>query len=183
MDFKELFKEINEVLKEYGISKGIGFVPDELEIHLTRGDRLYKLEYVERFTYLPPEIRDAAIDNAVNLLVNMGVQESGIKVLDDGVRVIMKGHHRVLLFPILELLIQNPEIEHELTDQLDEIHNTVESLINSLAFHWSYNEETQEDVKNSINDLIMIMEENPGIQRKVEEIMKKHIRGDKEINI
>ncbi|MBD3171202.1 hypothetical protein GF326_01895 [Candidatus Bathyarchaeota archaeon] len=51
MDFKELFKEINEVLKEYGISKGIGFVPDELEIQLTRGDKLYKLEYVERFTY------------------------------------------------------------------------------------------------------------------------------------
>ncbi|MFP3951498.1 MAG: hypothetical protein ACLFVP_05105 [Candidatus Bathyarchaeia archaeon] len=175
MDFKELFKEINEVFRRYEISKGIGFVPDDLEIHLSREEDLYKLEYVERFTYLPSKIRDTATDNAVRLLMNMGVPKSGIETLEDGVRVKMSGHHRVVLFPILELLIQNPRIEEELPERLGEIRNAIESLTSLLEFQWNYDDETREEIKRSINDLAKIIEENPEIQREVEDIIKRHM--------
>ncbi|MBD3173362.1 hypothetical protein GF326_12935 [Candidatus Bathyarchaeota archaeon] len=174
MDFKILFKEINEVLHEYGITKGIGFVPDDLEIHLSRKNKVYQLRYIERFTYLPDEIRTAAIDNAVHLLRNMGVQEQGIETLENGVKVTITGDHRVLQFPILELLIQNPNIEETLPRQLEEINNRIESLTKSLAFHWAINEKTHTEIQNSITDIAEILKENPDIQRKVEEIMKKH---------
>lgn len=179
MDFTVLFKEINEVLHEYGIKKGIGFVPDDLEINLSRKNGVYELRYVERFTYLPDEIRTAAIDNAVHLLRNMGVKEQGIDILENGVKVTITGDHRILQFPILELLIQNPNIENTLPEQLDEISKTIESLTKSLAFHWTIDEETNTEIENSITDIAEILEENPDIQRKVEEIMKKHTNQEK----
>lgn len=174
MDFKTLFKEINQVLHEYGIKKGIGFVPDQLDINLTRKNGAYQLRYVEKFTYLPDEIRTAAIDNAVTLLHNMGIQEQSIETHETGVKVTITGDHRILQFPILELLIQNPNIEDTLPQQLDEINKTVESLTKSLAFHWSIDEETHTEIENSITDIAEILEENPDIQRKIQEIMKKH---------
>lgn len=175
MDFEELLKEINEVFRRYDISRGIGFVPDDLEIHLTREREAYKLEYTEKFTYLPSEIRDTATDNAIRLLVNMGVPESGIERLDDGVKVVMRGQHRVVLFPILEMLIQNPNIKEELPEMLEEIRTAIESLTKLLEFQWKYDDETKEEIKGSINDLAEIIEENPEIQREVEEIVKRHM--------
>jgi len=174
MGFKTLINEINKVLHEHGIKKGIGFVPDDLEIKVTRKNGVYNLIYVEKFTYLPDEIRSSAIDNAVQLLRNMGLQEQGIETLETGVKVTLTGDHRVLQFPILELLIQNPEIVNTLPEQLDEINTTVESLTKSLAFHWTIDEETNTEIKNSVTDIAQILEENPDIQKKIHEIMKKH---------
>ncbi len=56
------------------------FVPDDLEIKITRENGVYRLRFVERFTYLPDEIRSTAIDNAEHLLLFKASKKKSIKV-------------------------------------------------------------------------------------------------------
>ncbi len=122
IDTGSLFKEINEVFKRYGVGRGVGFVPDRLEIKFERdASGSCSLVYREFFTYLPPEVMEVATGNAVEFLSGMGVPRERIKPLDSGVEVTLEGDAKIAYFPILEMLIQDREIA-KILDSASRLH-------------------------------------------------------------
>jgi hypothetical protein len=52
------------------------------------------------------------------------------------------------------------------------------ALLTLFDFAWEYGEETREKWSSSVQRLSAIIEQNPGLQNEIEEIMKRHVGGD-----
>jgi hypothetical protein len=175
VDTSSLFKEINEVFKRYGVGRGMGFVPDRLEVKLERAaSGTCSLVYREFFTYLPPEIMEVAIGNAVEFLFSMGVPKERIKPLDSGVEVTIEGDARIAYFPILEMLIQDREIAKNLDPALDSMKTSIRSLKDLFDFAWTWDSASEEMWRSNVAKLNEIIEVNPGMQAEIEAIVKRH---------
>ena len=178
VDTGSLFKEINEVFKRYGVGKGMGFVPDRLEVKLERAaSGTCSLVYREFFTYLPPEVMEVAMGNAVEFLSGMGVPKERIKPLDSGVEVTIEGDARITYFPILEMLIQDREIANNLDPALDSMKVSIHSLKELFDFAWVWDSASEEMWRSNIAKLNEIIKENPGMQAEIEAIVKRHSSG------
>jgi hypothetical protein len=180
MDFSErkasiLLREINDVFKRYGISKGVGFVPDRLEIKLERAPSgVYFLVYREFFTYLPPEVMEVAMGNAVEFLSGMGISRDKIKSLNAGVEVTVEGDARVVYFPILEMLIQDRGIAASLDSVFESMKGSIQSLMELFDFAWAWNPASEHMWRGNVTKLNQIIEENPNMQLEIEEIVRRH---------
>jgi hypothetical protein len=180
MDFSErkasiLLREINDIFKRYGISKGVGFVPDRLEIKLERAPSgVYFLVYREFFTYLPPEVMEVAMGNAVEFLSGMGISRDRIKSLDAGVEVTIEGDARVVYFPILEMLIQDRGIAASLDSVFESMKGSIQSLMELFDFAWAWDPASKHMWRGNVTKLNQIIEENPNMQLEIEEIVRRH---------
>ena len=178
VDAGSLFKEINEVFKNYGVGRGVGFVPDKLEVKLERSaSGTCSLVYREFFTYLPPEVMEVAMSNAVEFLSGMGVPRERIKSLESGVEVTIEGNARIAYFPILEMLIQDREIAKNINQALESMKESIRSLTELFDFAWSWDKASEEMWRSNIAKLNEIIEENPGMQAEIEAIVKRHSGG------
>jgi hypothetical protein len=173
-----LFREINEVFKRYGVGRGVGFVPDRLEVKLERAPSgTCSLVYREFFTYLPPEVMELAMGNAVEFLSGMGIPKEKIRPLDAGVEVIIEGDARIAYFPILEMLIQDREIARNLDPALDSMKASIHSLTELFDFAWAWDAASEEMWRSNVAKLNEIIKENPGMQAEIEAIVKRHSGG------
>jgi len=178
VDAGAIFREINEVFKRYGVGKGVGFVPDRLEVSLDRDvSGLCTLVYREFFTYLPADVMEVAMGNAVEFLSSLGVPRDRINRLDGGVEVRLQGDARVVYFPILEMLIQDRDISANVDSACDSLKGSVHSLLELFDFTWAWDEESSRRWRSSVEKLNEIIEANPGMQREIEDLVKRHTGG------
>ena len=139
VDADTLFQEINAVFKRYGVEKGMGFVPDRLEITFERAtSNVCALVYKEFFTYLPPKVMEVATSNAVDFLSNLGVPKEKITLLKSGVEVHLEGDARIAYFPVLEMLIQDRDVSMNLEPAIDSLKGSIGSLMGLFDFSWSW---------------------------------------------
>jgi len=181
VDADALFREINEVFKRYGVEKGVGFVPDRLEITFERAtSNVCALVYKEFFTYLPPDVIEVATSNAVDFLSNLGVPREKIILLEQGVEVRLEGDARIAYFPILEMLIQDRDISRNLDPVIDSFKGSIRSLLGLFDFSWGWDDVTEKRWRSSLAKLDEIIEANPGMHSEIDEIVKRHIAGKEE---
>jgi len=175
LDAGSLFGEINAVFKKYGVGKGVGFVPDRLEIVMDRvASGACTLIYREFFTYLPPDVMDLAMGNAVEFLGGLGVPRERIKKLDRGVEVTLEGDARIAYFPMLEMLIQDRGVAGNVDAALDSLKGSIRSLMDLFNFTWGWDKESEAMWRSNVTRLNEVIETNPGMQREIEEIVKRH---------
>lgn len=162
VDISSMFKELQEIYQKYGLPKGMGFVPDKLEITLQRheGDR-FELTYSEYFSYLPTEVFDIAIENVTQFFQKMGLLPEPIDHPQNGVKVHMNGDFRVALFVMLETLLQNRNVKSELRHHMDLLATYLETYSNLFSFHWDFEEETRRKWSDYLTTLDRVEQENP----------------------
>jgi hypothetical protein len=175
LDAGFLFKEINDVFKKYGVGKGVGFVPDRLEVKLERAPSgSFSLVYREFFGYLPPEVMEIATGNAVEFLSGIGVPRERIRSLDAGVEVTIEGDARIAYFPILEMFIQDREVARNLSIAFDSMKGSIHSLMELFDFAWEWDSASENMWRSNVAKLNEIIEKNPGMQKEIEGIVKRH---------
>lgn len=175
LDAGSLFGEINAVFKKYGVGRGVGFVPDRLEIKMDRAaSGVCSLVYREFFTYLPPDVMELAMGNAVEFLAGLGVPPERIKRLEAGVEVTLEGDAKIAYFPILEMLIQDRGIAGNLDPALAGLKASISSLSELFDFAYGWDSASEEMWRSNIERLSAIIEENPGMQGEIEDIVKRH---------
>jgi len=175
VDTGSLFREINDVFKRYDLGKGVGFVPDRLEVTMERAaSGACTLVYREFFTYLPPEVMAVAMGNAIEFLSGMGIPRERIKPLESGVEVTLEGDARIAYFPILEMLIQDRDISGNIDSALDSLKNSIHSLMELFEFAWCWDAASEEMWRTNIAKLSEIISENPEMQGEIEKIVKRY---------
>jgi len=175
VDAGSLLREINGVFKRYGVGKGVGFVPDKLDVTIERAaSGTCTLIYREFFTYLPPEVMAVAMGNAVEFLASIGIPRERIKPLDSGVEVTLEGDARIAYFPMLEMLIQDTGIAGNVDSTLESLKGSLRSMMELFEFAWSWDTTSEEMWRNNIAKLNEVISANPGMQDEIEEIVKRH---------
>ncbi|MCX6654550.1 MAG: hypothetical protein NTY03_05450 [Candidatus Bathyarchaeota archaeon] len=150
VDTGSLFGEINEVFKRYGVGKGVGFVPDRLEVTMDRATSgVCTLVYREFFTYLPPEVMAVAMGNAVEFLSSIGIPRERIKPLDSGVEVTLEGDARIAYFPMLEMLIQDKGLGGNVDSALDSLKGSIHSMMELFEIACSWDTTSEEMWRNN----------------------------------
>lgn len=175
IDTASLFNEISQVFKKHGLPKGVGFVPNKINISLERkDDSNFNLLYEEFFTYLPNELLDASRENAINLLQNFGIQNERITKIENGVQVILEGDSQILYFPIIELMLQDKTILKKITPFCKEIKSSLNKL--SELFELTYDIQSLNHVQlvNYLENIKKILDNNPEIQIEIEEIVNRY---------
>jgi hypothetical protein len=174
IDAGSLFREINGVFKRYGVGKGVGFVPDKVDVSMERATSgTCTLIYREFFSYLPPEVMAVAMGNAVEFLSSVGIPREKIKPLDSGVEVTLEGDARIAYFPMLEMLIQDKGIAGNVDSALDSLKASIRSMMDLFEFVWSWDAASEELWRNNIAKLNEVISANPGMQSEIEELVKK----------
>ncbi len=177
MDASSVFAEINAVFKKYGVGRGVGFVPDRLEVRLDRAPSgSCVLVYREFFTYLPPDVMEVAMGNAVEFLGGLGVPKERIKPLDSGVEVTLEGDARIAYFPMLEMLIQDRAAARNVDAALDGLKGSVKSLAELFDFAYGWDAESEAMWRSNVARLNEVIDANPGMQAEIEESVRRHQR-------
>jgi len=175
IDLKGMFKEIEMIQKKYGVPKGMGFIPDKLEIVLERREiDKFDLTYSEFFNYLPHHALKMAIENVIQLIQMMGFPSEKIIQMENGVKVQISGDSRVTLFPIMEILLQNKGKESEIRSNLDLISETYQIFANLLDFQWNWSDETESKFNNFLMIWNKVVQEYPSITSEIEAVIKKY---------
>jgi hypothetical protein len=117
---------------------------------------------------------ELAMGNAVEFLAGLGVPPERIKRLDGGVEVTLEGDAKIAYFPILEMLIQDRGIAKSLDPALAGLKSSISSLGELFDFAYGWDAASEELWRNNIERLSAIIEENPGMQGEIEEIVKRH---------
>jgi hypothetical protein len=171
IDIEAMFKEMDVIFKKYNAPKGIGFVPDSLEIILERnGEENFELTYSEFFSYLPYGILNKSLDNTIKLFHQMGIPIKTTIKLENGIKVQLGGDFRIILFPMIEILLQNKNIESDLNSIYEYINKILKMFSTLLDFHWNYNREIKEKISIYEN----FIQKNPSIQSEIEYVIKKY---------
>jgi hypothetical protein len=175
IDTSSLFGEINKVFKRYGLEKGLGFVPDRLEISMKRiSHDGFALTYREFFTYLPLDVMEVATGNAVEFLDRLGVPPEKITRLANGVEVTLEGDAKIAYFPVLEMLIQDREIAQNIEVALEAFKGSIASLLELFDFNWDWSPEAEEKWKSNIARLSEIIEANPEIESEIKVLVNRY---------
>jgi hypothetical protein len=175
IEFENLFAEINTIFKRYGVDKGIGFVPDRLKIDIIRGKQgVFEINYQEYFNYLPPEVMEIAVGNAIELLTRLGIADDKIIRLEGGVQVTLKGDSSVINFPVLEIIIQNQDLSKSLDSTCDNLKESIRNLLNLFEFNYEWTAEAEMFWRNNISRLNEIISSNPDLAKDIENLVKKY---------
>ncbi len=178
VDTGALYGEINSIFKKYGLGKGLGFVPDRLEITLERArSGSIILVYREFFTYLPAEVMEVAVGNSVDFLSGMGVPREKVKRLDSGVEVRLEGDARIIYFPILEILIQDREIASRIDGACGSMRESLTGLTGLFDFAYAWDSEAEARWRSGVAKLSEVIAGNPEMQREIEELVRKRTGG------
>jgi len=171
IDVDGMLKEIELIYEKHNVPKMMGFVPDKLEIVLERKEKdTFNLMYSESFNYLPDHVFELARKNAMQLIQQMGVSPEKMFLTENGVKLQMSGNSRLILFIILELILQNESNESEMKLKLGMMIKMYELFSSLLDFNWDWNNETE----NKFEVLNRIMEENPTVSEEINAIVEKY---------
>ena len=174
-DLEAMFREIEMIYKKYGMPKGMGFVPDKLEIVLERKEiDNFDLTYSEFFNYLPYHALNMAIGNVIHFMRQMGFPLEKIVRMENGVKVQISGDFRVAFFPIIEIISQYKDNETDIEAIFDSISKTRQLFTRLLDFHWDWNDETESKFNNLVKILYELMREHPSISEELEAVIKKY---------
>ena len=178
VDTGALYSEINAIFRKYGLEKGLGFVPDKLEVNMERSrNGAVSLVYREFFTYLPPEVMETAVGNSVDFLAGMGIPKERVKILESGVEVRLGGDARIVYFPILEMLIQDREIASRIDSVCRSIRESLAGLSGLFDFAYAWDTESEARWRNGVARLSEVIAGNPEMQREIEELVRRRTGG------
>lgn len=173
----QMLTEIKAVMDKYGMPKGIVLVPDRLEISIKRNAYdSFHVSYKEYFEYLPQEIREIAIVNGINFLIQSGIPKERIaRTANNGVGWELDG--KAILAPAMvipEFLIQKRFSEEELEELFSLIKKGLKSFKDMVDFEFEWNDEIAKKFLNNLIQVGTIMEKNPSLRSELEAIPKKY---------
>jgi hypothetical protein len=175
IDLESMFKEIDAIRRKYNVPKGMGFVPDKLEIVLERKEiGKFDLTYSEFFDYLPSHFRSIAIEGAIQFMQQVGFPVEKIVRMEKGVKVQISGNFQVATFPMVEILLQNKGHESEIRLKLDEIGKAYQIFSDLLYFNWDWNDDTKSKFNELCATLDRIMQEHPSVTEEIEAVIRKY---------
>ena len=158
----DLFKAIRDLYHKYQLPKMLGFVPDRLEITITRQpDHQFALQYTERFLYLPDYALDAARDNAIQLMQQLQVPIDTIQPVDKGVQLKLTSDTRLIWHLIIELLMQINQPEAIVQTQLDTMYHRYQLFRALLDTYWHWDETVAETFTHVATTLETLMQDHP----------------------
>lgn len=158
----DMLQDIQQLYHKYNLPKMIGFVPDRLEITVTRHQsNQFTLDYTERFTYLPDHALDTARENVIQLMQQNRVPIEEIQPVESGVRLQITSDAQVILHLILELLMQLESAETPIKSQLNTIYHRYQLFRTLLDIYWHWNTEVERTFAQRATALNAVMEEHP----------------------
>ena len=177
VDFEAMLREIKAVYEKYGIPRGIGFVPDKLEISFQRIEpNKFSLIYEESFSYLPDYALNFAIQEAIQILQQLGLPISNIIRLEKGIRIELTADLSVVAsFIISEFLIQEPLEESKFLTIVNSAKKSKEIFADFLDLNLSWDENTANRFNKLLQKLAKTTREHPAMQSEIKEIVKKYI--------
>jgi len=173
VDMKDMFREIGEINRKYGVPKTMGFVPDRLEITIVRGGDTFDLTYTEFFNYLPADVLEEAKNNALQLIQQLGILRE-VTNLERGVRVQMRSDFRVVPFVMMELLVQDKNVQADLEPILNALRMNTQMWLSFGDIHWDWKEETENKYREFIATLERVVEEHPSYTSEIEAVIEKY---------
>jgi hypothetical protein len=170
-DLDRMVHEIAQVQQKYGVPKGMGFIPDRLEIVLEReGVDQFDLTYSESFLYLPQDVLSTVKEITMQLLQQMGVPPDQILHTERGVTARMKGDVEVTLGPVIELLLQNRAVHTRLNAIFAAITTTIRVFSQLLEFQWEWND----TIRRQFEAYMGAMRDHPTFSTEVAAIIKRY---------
>jgi hypothetical protein len=157
-----MLQDIQQLYQKYNLPKMIGFVPDRLEIAVTRhGSNQFTLDYTECFTYLPDHALDTARENAIQLMQQNRVPIEEIQPVERGMRLRITSDARIMLYLILELLMQLENTEDAVKSQLNSIYHQYQLFKTFFDVYGHWNAEVDRTFAQRAAAFDVILDEHP----------------------
>lgn len=154
--------DIHALYQKHQLPRMLGFVPDRLEITVTRHpNQQFTLRYTERFLYLPDYALDTARDNAIQLLHQLRVPIETIHPVDKGVQLQLTSDARLIWHLILELLMQLNQPEATVHTQLDTFYQRYQLFRALLDTHWHWDDTIAQTLTQVTTTLDNLMQDHP----------------------
>lgn len=172
---EKMIDEIVKLRQKHGLPKSMAFLPNKINISLTRNSvDSFELIYDEYFTYLPLPIQDIALDNAISGLIQMGLPSESITRLDNGVKLNINGDWWKISSAFIELYIQNYRMNEDMEAYFKHMKNMINMNSKLMEYEYVYSAETYERMLSNLETIQKTMLENPSIIKEIEEIQKKY---------
>ena len=177
IDLESMLKELETIYKKYGIPKGMGFVPDKLEIIVERKEiDKFDVTYSEFFNYLPSHALNMARENVIALMRQMGFSPEKIIQIENGVKIQISDDFRIARWLIGEIILQNKDFETSIRETFDSVSKGLQVFTKFLDLNWGWNDETESKLKDFITCTKEVMREHPSISTEIEAVIKKYTK-------
>jgi hypothetical protein len=173
----DVVQAIHALYEKYDLPKMLGFVPDRLEITVTRHpDQQFTLRYTERFLYLPDYALETARDNAIQLLHQLHVPIETLQPVDKGVQLQLTSDARLIWHLILELLMQLHQPAATVRAQLDTFYQQYHLFRALLDTQWHWDDTIAQTYAHVTTTLDTVMQEHPTFYEELMTILKNATR-------
>lgn len=164
---------IHELYRKHQLPKLLGFVPDRLDITVTRHpNHQFSLRYTERFLYLPDAALDTARDNAVQLLQQIQVPIETLQPVDKGIQLQLTSDARLIWHLIIELLMQINQPEAAVHAQLDTMFQRYQLFRALLDAYWHWDDTVAQTFANATTALEAAMPDHPAFYQELMTLLK-----------
>lgn len=168
---------IHALYQKHQLPKMLGFIPDRLEITVTRHpDQQFTLRYTERFLYLPDYALEAARDNAIQLLHQLQIPIETLQPVDKGVQLQLTSDARLIWHLILELLMQLRQPTATVRAQLDTFYQQYQLFRALLDTRWHWDDTVAETYDHVTTTLDTLMQDHPTFYEELMTILKHATR-------
>jgi len=173
-DLEMMVKDLAEVRAKYGLHKTIGLVPDRIEVTIDRKNLdTFEVNYSEYFNYLSQGVLSQALQDTVNMIVQLGVNPENITMLKNGVHTVLNGDFSVLIPPLSEILFQHYNIEKDMDLIFESLKVTINTFLSMIELRYVLNNETEREIEKIRSEYNEKIFENPNIMLEINEIMEK----------
>jgi len=173
-DLEMMVKDLAEVRAKYGLPKTIGLVPDRIEVTIDRKDLdKFEVNYSEYFNYLPQNVLSQALQDTVNMLMQLGVNPENITTSEKGVHTVSNGDFSVLMYPLSEILFQHYNIEKDMDWIFECLKVTINTFLSMIESRYVFDNETEREIEKIRSEYNEKIFENPNIMLEIHEIMEK----------
>jgi hypothetical protein len=170
----DLFQAIHDLYHQYQVPKLLGFVPDRLDITVTRQpNNQFALRYTERFLYLPDYALDAARDNAIQLLQQLRLPIDTIQPVDKGVQLQLTSDARIIWHLIIELMMQLNQPEASTKTQLDAMFLRFQLFRALVDPYWHWDDQVSETFTRVAATLDTVMQDHPAFYEELMQLLKQ----------
>ena len=169
----DVVQAIHALYQKHQLPKMLGFVPDRLEITVTRHpDQQFTLHYTERFLYLPDGALDTARDNALQLLHQLQIPIETLQPVDKGVQLRLTSDARLIWHLILELLMQLRQPAATLRPQLDTLFQQYQLFRALLDTQWHWDDTVAQSFAHIATTLETLTQDHPTFYEELMTILK-----------
>ena len=173
-----MLDELKALREKYKLPKGFLFVPDKLEISITRTsyDHLH-LAYKEYFTYLPDQVLDIIMPATVEMLIQgYRIPRNQIgRISKNGIFIDLIGNAAMVTSTVLSELLIQKNFSGEDIEKIGSMgKETVKAFTDSSILEFEWNDKVQEEFFSVLEQLSSVTENNPLMLTEMQEIMKKY---------